>query len=194
MPGMLHGRVIRPPVVNSAPADIDESSIRNISGGVKIVQEGNFVGVVAKTEWAAIQAAEKLQVTWSEPKFKLPATSDALYAYLRNTKSFTTLKGAEKGNPAEALGKAKKQYEASYRWPFQMHGMIGPSCNACCGDDGPSSIGAEASALPLPLGIRGGTDRPSSGGAASAPGPRRCRIPTPAGFHAGRHRRRSPRG
>src|SRR6185503_13718970 len=33
-----------------------------------------------------------------------------------------------RGNPAEALGKAKKQYEASYRWPFQMHGMIGPSC------------------------------------------------------------------
>jgi len=128
MPGMLHGRVIRPPVVNSAPVEIDESSIKNIPGIVKIVREGNFVGVVAKTEWAAIQAAEKLQVTWSVPKFKLPATSDALYAYLRNTKSFTTLKGAEKGNAAEAFGRAKKQYEATYRWPFQMHGMIGPSC------------------------------------------------------------------
>src|ERR1044071_1502440 len=128
MPGMLHGRVIRPPVVNSAPVEIDESSIKNIPGIVKIVREGNFVGVVAKTEWAAIQAAEKLQVTWSVPKFKLPATSDALYGYLRNTKSFTTLKGAEKGNAAEAVGRAKKQYEATYRWPFQMHGMIGPSC------------------------------------------------------------------
>jgi nicotinate dehydrogenase subunit B len=128
MPGMLHGRVIRPPVVNSAPADIDESSIKNISGIVKIVREGNFVGVVGKTEWAAIQAAEKLQVTWAAPKFKLPANANALYAYLRNTKSFTTQKGAEKGNAAEAFGKAKKQYEASYRWPFQMHGMIGPSC------------------------------------------------------------------
>ncbi|MGN6717262.1 MAG: molybdopterin cofactor-binding domain-containing protein, partial [Candidatus Binatia bacterium] len=127
-PGMLHGRVSRPPVVNSAPAEIDESSIKNIPGIVKIVREGNFVGVVAKTEWAAIQAAEKLQVTWSVPKFKLPATSDALYAYLRKTKSFTTLKGAEKGNAAEVFGRAKKQYEATYRWPFQMHGMIGPSC------------------------------------------------------------------
>src|ERR1043166_6221988 len=128
IPNMLHGRVVRPPVVNSAPADIDESSIKNIPGIVKIVREGNFVGVVAKTEWAAIQAAEKLQVTWSVPKFKLPATSDALYGYLGNTKSFTTLKGAEKGNAAEVFGRAKKQYEATYRWPFQMHGMIGPSC------------------------------------------------------------------
>ena len=128
IPGMLHGRVVRPPVVNSAPASIDESSVRGIPGFVKVVREGNFVGVVAKTEWTAIQAAEKLQVSWSPPKFKLPANPDDLYAYLRNTKSFTTLKGAEKGNPAEALGKTKKQYEATYRWPFQMHGMIGPSC------------------------------------------------------------------
>src|SRR5215470_18086577 len=128
IPVMLHGRVVRPPVVNSAPTSIDESSVRGIPGFVKVVREGNFVGVVAKTEWAAIQAAEKLQVSWSPPKFKLPANPDDLYAYLKNTKSFTTLKGAEKGNPSEVLGKTKKQYEATYRWPFQMHGMIGPSC------------------------------------------------------------------
>ena len=128
IPGMLHGRVVRPPVVNSAPENIDESSIKNISGVVMIVREGNFVGVVAKTEWSAIRAAEKLRVTWSPPKFKLPANSEELYTYLRTTKNFTTLKGAEKGNAGEALGKAKKQYEATYRWPFQMHGMIGPSC------------------------------------------------------------------
>jgi CO/xanthine dehydrogenase Mo-binding subunit len=128
IPGMLHGRVVRPPVVNSAPTNIDENSIKNILGVVKVVREGNFVGVVAKTEWAAIQAAEKLQVTWSPPPFKLPANHEELYAYLKDTKSFTTLKGAEKGNAAEAFGKAKKQYEATYRWPFQMHGMIGPSC------------------------------------------------------------------
>ncbi len=126
--GMLHGRVVRPPVVNSAPASIDESSVKNIPGFVKVVREGNFVGVVAKTEWSAIQAAQKLQVSWAQPQFKLPANPDALYNYLKTTKSFTTLKGAEKGNAAEALGKSKKQYEATYRWPFQMHGMIGPSC------------------------------------------------------------------
>jgi CO/xanthine dehydrogenase Mo-binding subunit len=126
--GMLHGRAIRPPVVNSAPASIDESSVKNIPGFVKVVREGNFVGVVAKTEWAAIQAAQKLQVSWTQPKFKLPANPDELYAYLKNTKSFTTLKGAEKGNASATLGKSKKQYEATYRWPFQMHGMIGPSC------------------------------------------------------------------
>ena len=128
IPGMLHGRVVRPPVVNTEPASIDEDSVRAIPGVVKIVREGKFVGVVAKTEGAAMKAAEALKVKWSTPKTKIPATTEELHAYLKNTKSFTTLKGAEKGNPTTALTKAKKQYEASFRWPFQLHGMIGPSC------------------------------------------------------------------
>ncbi|MGH7766021.1 MAG: molybdopterin cofactor-binding domain-containing protein, partial [Candidatus Binatia bacterium] len=65
VPGMLHGRVVRPPVVTSKPASIDESSVKEIPGVVKIVQDGSFVGVVAKTEWAAIQAAKALKVNWS---------------------------------------------------------------------------------------------------------------------------------
>src|SRR5438552_4480735 len=71
--GMLHGRVVRPPVVNSKPASIDEGSIRNIPGVVQVVQKGNFVGVVAQTEWAAIRAAHALKVTWSVPPTQLPA-------------------------------------------------------------------------------------------------------------------------
>ena len=57
VPGMLHGRVVRPATVLSKPASVDESSVRGIPGVVKVVQEGSFVGVVATTEWAAIQAA-----------------------------------------------------------------------------------------------------------------------------------------
>jgi len=128
IPGMLHGRVVRPPVVNTAPASIDESSVKDVPGLVKIVREGNFLGVVAKTEWAAIQAAEALKVTWNKPETKLPANREDLDNYLTSNKSFTTLKQVEKGDPAAALGKATKRYEAVFRWPFQLHGMIGPSC------------------------------------------------------------------
>src|ERR1051325_9399366 len=72
VPGMLHGRVVRPPVVNSKPSNIDESSIKDIPGIVKVVREGNFVGVVATTEWSAINAAKALKVTWSQPSTKMP--------------------------------------------------------------------------------------------------------------------------
>jgi nicotinate dehydrogenase subunit B len=128
VPGMLHGRVVRPPVINTEPESIDESSVRNIPGFVKVVREGKFVGVVAKTEWAAIKAAEALKVTWSKPTTKIPGTPEELFTYLKNTKPARTNKVVDKGNVTDALGQAKKTYEGTYRWPFQMHAMIGPSC------------------------------------------------------------------
>ena len=128
VPGMLHGRVVRPPVVNSAPTSVDESSIAHISGIVKVVREGNFVGVVANTEWSAIQAARALKVTWSTPATKLPSNNDELFSYLKNTKSFSERVVANKGNLEPAFSQATKTFEATYHWPFQLHGMIGPSC------------------------------------------------------------------
>ncbi len=128
IPGMLHGRVVRPPVVNSKPGRVDESSIQHIAGVIKVVQEGGFVGVVANTEWSAIQAARTLKVTWSTPSTQLPGNVDAVYDYLRNTKSFRDQILVNRGNPEAALSQATRTFQATYRWPFQLHGMIGPSC------------------------------------------------------------------
>jgi nicotinate dehydrogenase subunit B len=128
IPGMLHGRVVRPPTITSKPASIDESTVKNIPGFIKVVQEGSFVGVVCATEWAAINAAKALKVSWSQPATKMPAGSDEVFAYIKNTKSLRDQVTVNKGNPDAALAQASKTYEAAYRWPFQMHGMMGPSC------------------------------------------------------------------
>lgn len=128
IPGMLHGRVVRPPVVNSKPSSIDEDSIQHIAGVVKVVSEGTFVGVVAKTNWAAIQAANALKVSWSQPTAQLPASRAELDDYLRNTKSVIDLTPVNKGDVAAALSQGARTFEATYRWPFQLHGMLGPSC------------------------------------------------------------------
>jgi nicotinate dehydrogenase subunit B len=128
VPGMLHGRVVRPATSISAPAGIDESSIQNIPGVVKIVREGTFVGVVAETEWAAIQAARTLKVTWSEPTLKMPSGPDEVFDYLKNTKSFKDNVIVNRGNLDAALSNAQKKYEGTYYWPFQLHGMMGPPC------------------------------------------------------------------
>src|SRR5688572_6178392 len=128
IPNMLHGRVVRPPVINTEPVSIDHDSIKGIPDVVMIAREGKFVGVVAKTEWAAIKASQTLKVTWSKPTSKVPATPDEVFAYLKNTKPVRTTKAVDKGNATDALAKAQKTYQGSFRWPFQMHGMIGPSC------------------------------------------------------------------
>jgi nicotinate dehydrogenase subunit B len=128
IPGMLHGRVVRPPTITSKPANVDESSVKNIPGFVKVVQEGSFLGVVCATEWSAIKAAKALKVTWTQPQTKMPAGADEVFAILKNTKSLRDQVTVNRGNPDAALAKANKTYEATYRWPFQLHGMMGPSC------------------------------------------------------------------
>jgi nicotinate dehydrogenase subunit B len=127
VPGMLHGRVVRPPVINSAPSSVDEGSIKHIPGVVKVVREGGFLGVVAETEWAAIQAARDLKVTWAPPSAKFPDGEQEMYNYLNTTKSYVE-RNSSKGNAEAALSQASKTIEATYRVPFQMHAMIGPSC------------------------------------------------------------------
>ena len=128
IPGMLHGRVVRPPTITSKPASIDESTVKNIPGFVKVVQEGSFLGVVCATEWAAINAANALKVSWSQPGTKMPSGAEEVFTYIKNTKSLRDQVTVNKGNPDAALPKASKTYEATYRWPFQLHGMMGPSC------------------------------------------------------------------
>jgi nicotinate dehydrogenase subunit B len=128
VPGMLHGRVLRPSTVLSKPASVDKNSVRGIPGVVKVVQEGSFVGVVAETEWAAIQAARALKVTWSTPVAKMPATADEVDSYLANTKSFVDTVVVNRGDADAAISAASKTFEATYHWPFQNHGMMGPSC------------------------------------------------------------------
>ncbi len=128
VPGMLHGRVVRPPTITSKPTNINEASVANIPGFVKVLQEGSFVGVVCRTEWAAIKAAQALKVSWSVPATKMPANAEEVFSYIKTTKSLRDQVTVNKGNPDTALAQASKTYEATYRWPFQLHGMMGPSC------------------------------------------------------------------
>ena len=66
VPGMLHGRVVRPPAIGAKLESVDESSIKDVPGIVKVVRDGDFLGVVATNEWAAIRGARELKATWSK--------------------------------------------------------------------------------------------------------------------------------
>jgi nicotinate dehydrogenase subunit B len=128
VPGMLHGRPVRPNTAVARPIKVDESSITHIPGVVKVVQEGSFVGVVAETEWAAIQAAKALKVTWSKPETKIPANREAVDAYLTDTKPVRDITPVKTGDIESAFSRAAKTIERTYHWPFQLHGMMLPSC------------------------------------------------------------------
>ena len=125
LPGMLHGRTVRPSTVGAALIDVDESSVRALPGNVRVVRKANFLGVVADREEQAIAAAQALKATWREnsglpEREKLP---DWLRGAAATDKQLVAV-----GDPASGLGSAAKTLHATYTWPFQMHGSIGPSC------------------------------------------------------------------
>jgi nicotinate dehydrogenase subunit B len=125
VPGMLHGRVIRPSSLGAKLISVDEASIRSIRD-VRVVRIQNFLGVVANDEWAAVRAAKALKTTWSESQ-TLPG-SERLDGFVRGTAIERDETIVNRGDPGTALSSTAKQLSATYWWPFQSHASLGPSC------------------------------------------------------------------
>ena len=125
VPGMLHARVIHPPAIGAKLQAVDESSVRQIPG-VRVVRVESFLAVIAENEWAAIRAAREVKATWSDWQ-GLPGSSD-LARYLRSSEVARDETLVDRGDSAAALPNAVKQFSATYYWPFQSHGSLGPSC------------------------------------------------------------------
>jgi nicotinate dehydrogenase subunit B len=126
LPGMLHGRVLRPPAVGATLIYVNEDSVKDIPGVVKVVVKKNFVGVVAEKPWQAIQAANKLVMKWA-PGAGLPDHAD-FYDRLRNQKPTRDVALVDSGDVEQKLGEASTVLRATYLHPYQMHGSIGSSC------------------------------------------------------------------
>jgi nicotinate dehydrogenase subunit B len=134
VPGMVHGRMIRPGVAGAVPTKVDESSIKDIPG-VKVVWDKGFLGVVADKEWNAIQAAQKLKVEWSQVDAPFPEQA-SLYDHIRKAPVRKREVGKENGNVDDAFKNAAKVIEAEYEWPFQSHASMGPACALVAIKDG----------------------------------------------------------
>ena len=122
--GMLHGRVVRPPEVGATVASVDESSVKQIPGFVKVVVRNNFVGVVAEKQWQAVQVARLLKVKWNSGP-DLPAQK-TFFESLRKQPSQDSLLVDSKD--VEQQLTAHSVVRATYVYPYQMHGSIGTSC------------------------------------------------------------------
>ena len=125
--GMLHGRVVRPTGMQARLESVDDAAARKFAGFVKTVVKGNFVAVVADTEWGAIKAMEALRCKWSDWS-GLPAM-DQVYATVKKTRIEQTITPMKEGNAPGALKDATTRLTASYEYPVQTHGSIGPSCS-----------------------------------------------------------------
>jgi nicotinate dehydrogenase subunit B len=120
IPGMLHGRVVRPPGMGATVESVDKASVRHLPG-VKVVVRKSFVGVVAETQYAAILAARQLKVQWNNGPDLPP--HEGFFDYLQTQPSHDTL-SIDSGNVNEGVAVIR----AKYTYPYQMHGSVGASC------------------------------------------------------------------
>jgi nicotinate dehydrogenase subunit B len=125
VPGMLHGRVIRPPAIGAELISVDETSIHKIPDA-ELIRMENFLAVVAKDEWAAVRAARELKATWTEWR-SLPG-SEGLARHVRESAVDRDEVLVSRGDLTAALPAAAKRFSATYSWPCQGHASLGPSC------------------------------------------------------------------
>ena len=133
VPGMLHGRVVRPPYAGVDAGDfvgntlesVDESSIAHIAGVRAVVVIRDFIGIVAEREEQAEQAMRELKVRWKAWP-GMPPLGDLSHALRNNPSTRRVL--LEQGDVDGAIARSPHAMQREYVWPYQLHASIGPSC------------------------------------------------------------------
>ena len=125
LPGMLHGRVLRPELSGAKLADLSEDGARAVAGLVAIVRDGNFSGVISETEAGAEAALNMLRkgATWS-PGETLP-DENRLAEFLKAQPVESSV--VDKKATAGAVEK-KRTIRRQYTRPYIAHASIAPSC------------------------------------------------------------------
>ena len=134
LPGMLHARVVRPAGVHADLVSYDDGAAKRVPGFVATVRKGNFLAVVAKSEWGAIGASRAMNAKWSKWE-GLPERKN-LFEHVRKTKINKDEDLQKTGNSADALKNGAKKLSATYDFAIHTHGSIGPSCAVAEWKDG----------------------------------------------------------
>src|SRR5205809_32647 len=139
LPGMVFGRVVRPPSPGARLVSFDEAAVKRMPGVVAVVRDGDFLGVAAEREEQAIRAREALKKSarWKESA-SLPPSGDALYEHLM-TKAKAVDSVVNEKTSATAAAPARTM-NATYTRAFQVHGSIGPSCAVAQWRDGKLTV------------------------------------------------------
>jgi CO/xanthine dehydrogenase Mo-binding subunit len=126
LPGMVFGRVVRPPSPGARLVSFNEAGVKRLPGVIAVVRDGSFLGVAAQREEQAIKARDALKKSarWKESE-SLPPSGDALFEHLMKARSVDSVV-SEKTSAAAAA--PARTLNATYTRPFQVHGSIGPSC------------------------------------------------------------------
>ena len=121
LPGMVHARNVKPPFAGAKLLAVDQASVRNLPGFVKVISKGNYLAVVFEREEQAIRGARQLKATWEKPATAPLPNSEDLFAYMRAASPTSQAAPVVVGTPDTAFANQKTLIEAEYEIPFQGH-------------------------------------------------------------------------
>jgi nicotinate dehydrogenase subunit B len=135
LPGMLFGRVVRPPSYGARLVTYDDSSAKAIPGVVAVVRNGRFLGVVARREEQAIAARAVLQraTVWTNPA-ELP--DEARIPEFFRASGDAKITTVSSRSPSSTPPPTVKTITATYSKPYLAHASIGPSCGVAAVREG----------------------------------------------------------
>jgi CO/xanthine dehydrogenase Mo-binding subunit len=136
LPGMVHGRVLRPPRYGAKLESIDEGAIRSMAGVIAVVRDGSFLGAVAEREEQAIKAREALisRAKWSGGS-EMPDPAN-LHEYLMALPAETSIVSEKR----TTVPPSSRTVEAVFTRPYVAHASIGPSCAVAVFKDGKLTV------------------------------------------------------
>ena len=137
-PGMLHGKVLRPPSFGATLTSFDAKAAQAMSG-VVIVHDGDFIGTAAANERDANKALEAIHAEWKE----VPQTSSKeLFSYLKqNAKAGGNDRTRRtKGSVEDGLSSAAHRSDATYTIAFIAHAPLEPRAALAEWSDGKLTV------------------------------------------------------
>lgn len=129
-PGMLYGKVVRPDSFNATLVSLDAKDIDPKK--IKVVHDGDFVGVVASDSTSARRAAKAIKAKWKAPQ---QISEAQLYEYLRKNPAHSEAHAGgqgsrehahEQGSVDKALASADKKIETTYTVAYIQHAPLEP--------------------------------------------------------------------
>jgi isoquinoline 1-oxidoreductase len=149
LPGMLHGKVLRPSAFGAKLESLDATAAAQMPG-VTLVHDGDFVGVTAPDPLGAGHAIDAIHAKWSAK----PQPSDAeLFDYLRKNATEGGGRGGENsGSIEEGLKSAAHKLQAIYTVAYIAHTPLEPRAAVALWEDGKLTVWTGTQ---RPFGVRG---------------------------------------
>jgi len=139
LPGMVYGRIVRPPSFGAKLDSVDSSAAMQMPG-VNVVRDGDFLGVTASDEHIAEKAAGKVIAKWTEQKN--PLDTAGLYSFIKaNAEEAGSGRGSEtKGSLQDGLARADKKLNTTYTVAYIAHVPLEPRAAVADWKDGKLTV------------------------------------------------------